>query len=917
MTNEELNPQTIGDVPEEYIENEDGSVEIPLEEEFVESDGEFLENLAEKLNPHDLTLIAGDLVDLIEKDKRSREKRDKQYEEGLRRTGLGDDAPGGAEFDGASKVVHPVLAEACVDFSSRAIKELFPAAGPVKPWVNGDVTSRKLERAGRKTRFMNWQLTTQIKEYRDELEQLLTQLPMGGSQYQKFWRDDKKKRICCEFVPVDEIFLPFSATNFYTAPRVTHRQTISRATFRSRVRSGLYRDIFITDINQYPEESAAAQANDKIEGREEDGYNEDGLRAILEVYCWQEIEDDDRSEGEYAPYIITIDEDTEQVLSIYRNWDENDPLMEKLEWMVEWKFIPWRGAYAIGLPHLIGGLSAALTGSLRALLDSAHINNAPTMLKLKSGRIVGQNTQVNVTQVCDIEGPAGIDDIKKLAMAMPFNPPSPVLFQLMQELYGLAKGVVATAEDKVGQVGDRTPVGTTMALIEQGSNTYSAIHARLHESQKRALAIVHRLNAVYLDDDTHVEELGEMIIDRSDFEGTMDVIPVSDPTIFSEAQRFAQSQAIMQMALQDAQNPNVPWNQVNVRRRMLKQMRIENIDELLPAEKEEVTGDVLTENTQGLQGSPIKAAKEQDHMAHIQGHLAFIEMPTQLVNPLVPPQALAALLGHIEEHIQMFSSQVIAETARQIAPTMLGADEDTVLATAMTQAGQILSQTLGPIIQRIAAVQQQIQQRMPKPQLPPEVQASLQIAQMDTQRKQAYDQGLLQLKQAEQQADQQKSMAEFQMEQAKQQFEQQMEAGRAQLEAMAQQFQQYIDQMRVQSEAETNNARQQIELMKNEQDNHQKQMTELLKNRDDNDTKKIIEQMKIEMSSMIQPQAKEQAPDLAPQLQQLNATLDQIGKQQTNDALVEVMNGLRATVEQLGRPKMIIRDAQGRAQGVQ
>lgn len=859
----DLNPQTLGDMPEEYIENEDGSVEIPLEDEGPTGESDFYDNLAEIINTDTLNAIGSELCELIETDKQSRKKRDQQYEEGLRRSGLGDDAPGGAEFDGSSRVVHPVLAEACVDFSSRAIKELFPASGPVKPWVNGDVTAKKLEKANRKTRFMNWQLTTQIQEYRDELEQLLTQLPMGGSQYQKFWRDDKKKRICCEFVPIDEVFLPFAATNFYTAQRVTHRQLITRSTFRSRVRSGLYRDIFVPDATQYPEESLAEQANDKIEGREEDGYNEDGLRAVLEVYCWQELEEDDVSNGDYAPYVITIDEDTEKVLSIYRNWAEGDVLMEKLDWMVEWKFIPWRGAYAIGLPHLIGGLSAALTGALRALLDSAHINNAPTMLKLKSGRIVGQNTQVNVTQVCDIEGPAGIDDIKKLAMAMPFNPPSPVLSELMDKLYGLAKGVVATAEDKVGQVGDRTPVGTTMALIEQGSNTYSAIHARLHESQKRALAILHRLNAVYLDEENVVEDLGELMVSRDDFSGSMDIIPVSDPTIFSEAQRFAQSQAIMQMAAQDAQNPNVPWNQVNIRRRILKQMRIENIDELLPPEKEQVTADVLTENTQALQGSPIKAAKEQDHMAHMQGHLAFIEMPTQLMNPLVPPQALMALLGHIEEHIQMFSVQVTAETARQLAPSMMGASEDTIFAAATAQAGQIIAQAVGPILQRIGAVQQQLQQRMPKPEMPPEVQASLQIAQMDTQRKTQYDQGMLQLKQAElqmrqgeMQAAQQKNVAEFQsqnalvtqkmqMQAADIQARQAVEAQKLQLQAATMQFEQQLRMSREQfeqqlkAEREANEARlkelaQQVELLKNREDNERARYVDLLKNQEDN-----------------------------------------------------------------------------------
>lgn len=864
---ESLNPLTLGDTPEEYIENEDGSVDVPLEGEFEDAESDFLDNLAEKFDDQFLSVLGSDLADLVEKDKKSREKRDKQYEEGLRRTGLGDDAPGGAEFDGASRVVHPVLAEACVDFSSRAIKELFPASGPVKPWVNGDVTPRKMEKARRKTRFMNWQLTTQIKEYRDELEQLLTQLPMGGSQYQKFWRDDKRKRIRCEFVPIDEIFLPFSATNFYTSPRVTHRQMISRATFRSRVKSGLYRDVFVPEKTPYPDESAAAQANDKIEGREDDGYNEDGLRAVLEIYCWDEFNDDDVTDGEYAPYIISIDENTQKVLSIYRNWDENDATFEKLEWLVEWKFIPWRGAYAIGLPHLIGGLSGALTGALRALLDSAHINNAPTMLKLKSGRIVGQNTQVNVTQVCDIEGPAGIDDIKKLAMAMPFNPPSPVLFQLMQELYGLAKGVVATAEEKIGQVGDRTPVGTTMALIEQGSNTYSAIHARLHESQKRALAIIHRLDATYLDDEVEVEELGELEISREDFLGTMDVVPVSDPTIFSEAQRFAQSQAVMQMAQGDAANPNIQWNQVAVRRRMLKQMRIEDIDELLPPEKEELTADVLTENTQALTGSRLKAAKEQDHIAHIMGHLNFVESPMQLANPLLPPQALLSVLGHVNEHIQMLVAQTTAAVAQQMVAQYGGMvpqnAEDRILAEATQQAGVQMAQQFGVVLEQVAKLQQAIQQRMPKPGLPPEVQASLQIAQMDTQRKAQLDQANLQIKGQEVALKGQAQQQEFTLEQA--QFQTEMQMGQ-----QNQQFEQQLRTAELAQAQQSDAMRNQVDVTNNDNDNRQKQMTEVLKNRDDNETKLLIEKLKTSLAG-----------------QELDGEL----QSQTIELLKEILNG--------------------------
>lgn len=896
MTPDDMNPLTLGETPEDMIENEDGSVDI-IEESTETEESEFMTNLAESLSSEDLRDISTELCELIEKDKKSREKRDKQYQEGLRRTGLGDDAPGGAEFEGASKVVHPVLAEACVDFASRAIKELFPAAGPVKPWIIGKVSPEKLERANRKTRYMNWQLTTQIKEYRAELEQILTQVPMGGSQYQKFWYDERFNRTRVEFVPIDDIFLPYSATYFYTSQRVTHRQSITKYELHERVKSGLYRDVFIPEKNSTPDQTLSGKANDKIEGREEDGYNEDGLRAILEIYTWREIENDEISGGDYAPYIITIDEDSEEVLSVYRNWKEGDATLEKLDWFVEWQFIPWRGAYAIGLPHLIGGLSAALTGALRALLDSAHINNAATMLKLKSGRIIGQNTSVNVTQVHDIEGPAGIDDIRKLAMPMPFNPPSPVLHSLMQDLYGLAKGVVATAEEKIGQVGDRTPVGTTMALIEQGSNTYSAIHSRLHESQKKALAILHRLNQDYLDDQASTFELGEQTVSREDFQGTMDVIPVSDPTIFSEAQRFAQSQAVLQMAQQDANNPKVPWDQIAVRRRILKQMRIEGVDELLPPEKEPISADSLTENTMLMQGHRLQADPEQDHYMHIQSHMLFLSSPIQLKNPLVQPQALTQLLAHIGEHIQMYQTRLIMEVAEQE-----NMDEQAIL-RGMQRAQMVLTQQLGELLSQIPQLQQELQKRVPPPPMPPEVQASIQIAQMDVQRKTQLNQATLQAKQAELQASQQLEQAKIQMKAAELQVTQQMKAAEAQ-------FEQQMSQLEFKSNDEAEKMRQQVELMKNQQDNHQKQMTELIKNKDDNETKMMLEQIKSQLSE------KSQGPDLTPQLQDLNVALTAIGQNKTNEALSEVMNGLRATIETMNRPKTIIRDESGKAQGI-
>jgi len=880
---------TIGEMPEEYTELEDGSVEITELEPVNEVDDDFYANLAESIEEGELTRLANDLIELVEKDKKARERRDKQYEEGIRRTGLGDDAPGGAEFEGASRVVHPVMAEMCVDFASSAIKELFPPTGPVRTNYIGDITKEERERGNRKRDYMNWQLTKQMPEYVDELEQLLSQMPLGGSQYLKFRPDEDRRRPVVEFIPIDEIFLPYSSNNFYTSPRITHRQMISKAVFEDRVDSGFYRDVNAYDAPEEEiEQSSAKIATDKIEGIEDTAYNEDGLRAVLEIYVWRKLESDQYSGGDRAPYIIHLDETTEKVLAVYRNWDEQDPSMEKLDWIVEFKFIPWRGAYAIGLPHLIGGISAALTGSLRALLDSAHINNAASMLKLKSGRVVGQNTQVNITEVTEIEAPAGIDDIRKIAMPMPFNPPSPVLFQMLGFLTQAAKETVTTSEEKIAEAGNQMPVGTAMALIEQGSKVFSAIHARLHRSQAKALEILHRINAKWLDEEEQVNLLGKVLATREDFAGSLNVVPASDPNIFSESQRYAQIQALLQMA----QDQRVPWNVANIYHRMMDLMHIQQPEELLQKPKEPLTSSVADENIEGLHGTPIKAEQSQDHMAHIQGHLAFISSPLQLDNPLVPPQALQAFLGHIEEHIQMLSAVTTGMVLQQLAAQMVGMPEEQVMVQAIQQSQAMLAQQLAPVFQQIGAVQQKLQQRTPPPQMPPEVQASIQIAQMDTQRKAQYDQAIVQIKQAELQANQQRDVGQFQAEQARIQFEQQMAFQRQQAEATAQQFQQYMLQIKQQAEAAQAEARQfmelqieqlrqQVELLKNREDNERSQRTELLKNRDDNETKLLIAGM-------------EQAavPDVQPQLDELNGKLDELNQREIREALDEALEAM-------------------------
>jgi hypothetical protein len=745
---------------DDVVETEDGGAVVTIDEP-ESRETEFYENLAEYIPETVLQEMATDLIEIIEKDKEARKKRDEQYEEGIRRTGMGKDAPGGADFSGASKVVHPIMAEGCVDFASRAIKELFPPSGPVRTKIVGKSTREKLERADRKREYMNWQLTSQIRNYRSELEQLLTQLPLGGGQYLKFWHDDRLNRPDCEFVPIDQIYLPYACTNFYSSPRVTHAQDLTRFEFEKRVRTGLYRDIAnITPPSMMPDETKSQTATDKVEGKESGAYNEDGLRRVYEIYITTDLADDEITGGDVAPYIITVDEDQNTVLSIYRNWEEEDITFEKLDWLVEWSFIPWRGAYPIGLPQLIGGLSAALTGALRALLDTAHINNSPSLLKLKgTGRgMNGQSRQVDPTEVSEIDGPAGVDDVRKIVMAMPFNPPSPVLFQLLDWLTNQAKGVVATAGEKIADATNSMPVGTALALIEQGSITYSAIHARLHHAQAKALEIIARLNRDYLDEEQVIEDLGELVIRRADFEGALDIIPVSDPNIFSEAQRYAQVQAILQL---ETVSPPDMFNKYAVRRRALSLMHVDDIDEILPPPPTPTEINAVAENVAITYGQPLAAFPAQDHLAHIETHLRFITDPNSGGNPMF--SALAApMMEHVKQHIIMYYAEAVGN-AMKVGNRDMNAeptgnairDQDNAIALASAMASEALGElfaNFAPMFEQVVKTIQEQQKNQQDDIQDPAAKAMLRAALAETERKRESDANKLKAESTEGQA---------------------------------------------------------------------------------------------------------------------------------------------------------------------
>ena len=814
------------DEDDSVIDTEDGGAIVRMDDgEGDARSDDFYANLAETMSESELSEIARTYLDVVGKDQQARKKRDEQYEEGLRRTGLGDDAPGGAQFQGATKVVHPMLTEACVDFSARAIKELFPPQGPVKDFIPGEPSGDKVKKAKRKTDFMNWQLTTQSPEFRAELEQLLTQVPLGGAQYMKVTWNEPRNRPDFLFVAIDDMYLPFAATNFYSAQRKTHVQYLTQLDYQRRVKQGMYRDVDLAPVSMEPDFSKAEKANMKIEGRDESSYNEDGLRTVYEIYVISDIEGD-----EPLPYIITVDKTTSKVLSIYRNWDELDDAQEELQWFVEFPFVPWRGAYPIGLPHMVGGLSAAATGALRALLDAAHISNSQTMLKLKGGSKGGQSLEIQPTQVMEIEGGMAADDIRKLIMPLPYSPPNPVLFSLLGFLVDAGKGVIRTTMEDIADGNPNAPVGTTLAKLEQGMVVFSAIHARMHNSMAKLLGILHRLNAMYLNDEDIEDEVGEELATRQDFEGPLDVVPVSDPNIFSEAQRFAQVQAVAQRS---AALPQL-YNQRKVEERILETLKIPNAKDLLNPALEPKEQNAVNENVAATMARPIVAFPEQDHIAHLKTHLAYLMNPALGMNPLIAPTFIPAILNHLKEHIALWyatsvfdlgteaTGEDIGDMLKEIRDPEAKRAFDAMLAEASQTVAAEAANVFASLPPVIAQAQQIMQQLAPQPPMDPNVQLMQQQMQMQTQRDQqrsAIDAQKLQLTAQDAQQKAQMDAAKLQLDAQDAQQKAQMDAAKLQLDAQQMQQRMASDQQRQEAETQRKTAELQVRQAMNTQDN--------------------------------------------------------------------------------------------------
>lgn len=783
----EPNPSAPG-----VTDTDDGGAIVDMQpeddDEPTADEDDFYRNLAEEIPVSSLNNLARELMDRIEYDKESRKDRDDKYAEGIKRTGLGDEAPGGAAFVGASTAVHPMMAKSTIYYGAHTIGELMPPSGPVRDFIPGTPTPERVEKARRKTAHMNWQFRKQMPEFRSELEKLLSQQPLAGSQYLRMVYDSAKRRPVPTFWPIDDVLIPEAAADFYSAERRTLRDKVTQHEFEQRVRQGYYVETPIVAPSQTPEQSKSERATDRVQGKDNPAINEDGLRLIYIVELLAEVEDtdnlrvagggqrssdpksviDDEGPGP-LPYLLELDVQNRQIVRLVRNWEKDDPEHDPMCWVVDFPFIPWRGAQSVGLIHVAGSLAGGATGALRAILDAALVNTIPTLLRLK-GSSSGQTLDLNVCQVTEIEGSTlGDGDIRKLIMAVPFNPPSTMLYQMLGFLTEQGEDLVRTTFENLSEDGSQNmPVGTTLALIEQGMKVLAAIHARLHAAMDRVIGILHRINRLYITDEEILDDTGEMLAYRADYEGPVDVLPVSDPQVFSDIQRFAQLQIIAQRAQLMPQL----YDLRKVEELILERTKVPNATDLLvPAPKVDELN-AVNENVAMTLGRPVQAFPEQDHLAHIQVLLDYATSPYFGMLSIIAPKYLPAALQHLAEHLTYWYMTHTVDISSQAAGADIGdmtkyndketsAEMDKTLAAASTMVMKQAAQTLASIPAVVQRAQQFLQSITPPPPQDPG-QTAVQVAKINTQPKIQALQQKAQEVQASAQADTAKVQAENQ-----------------------------------------------------------------------------------------------------------------------------------------------------------
>jgi hypothetical protein len=643
-----------------------------MEEEAMEIETEEYDhnaNLAEVLSDSVLGSLSSDLGSKIDEDKSSREDWEEAIAKGLTLLGINYEERQ-QPFLGASGVTHPLLSEAVTQFQAQAYKEMLPPGGPVKTQILGIQTREVEDQAQRVKDFMNYQITEVMEEFDQDTDQMLFYLPITGSTFKKVYFDPTRQRAVSKFVPAEDLIVPYSASDLRTAERYTHVVRMTENQIRKLQVNGVYRDVDLSPSEDDESDTTIRSKTDDIQGLRP-GYS-DELYTIYEVHVDVDLEgfEDTGPDGEETgiklPYIVTMDADSGKILSIVRNYREQDPLRRKRDFFVHYKFLPGFGFYGFGLLHMIGGLSRAATSILRQLIDAGTLSNLPGGFKARGVRIRNDDEPVNPGEFRDLDVPGG--DIRNALMPLPYKEPSGTLAQLLGVVVDSGRRFAQVADTKVADVNSQAPVGTTVALIEQGSKVISSIHKRLHYAQKaefRMLAEIFANNPM-----PYPYQVGPNInpqIMAQDFDGRVDILPVSDPSIFSMAQRLSLAQTQLQLAQAAPQMHNL----YEAYRRMYDALDVKNIDAILPAPQPPAPKDPATENSEALKGIPNVAFKEQDHRAHIRVHAALLQSPAISTNP----QAELIIQAHIQEHVGLFARDIVEAVLQDATQNSFAAGE--------------------------------------------------------------------------------------------------------------------------------------------------------------------------------------------------------------------------------------------------
>ena len=667
--------------PEEMIEGaptfemeDDGGVTVDftgvVEMEAEESIQEWYGDLTDTVEDEDQETIAADVIDNYTADKESRSEWEAMFEKGFDLLGLKIEETA-EPFEGACTAVHPMLIESAVKFQSKAIQELFPPNGPVKTQIIGKSTAEREQQANRVKDFMNYQVTEQMPEYFDEFERMLFHLPLIGSAFKKVYYDANLKRPVSEFIPIDQFYVSYYASNLRKADRYTHVIYRNPVDLARDMRSGVYKEIDLPEATN-PNPTSLSSKMDTILGLSPT-EDSDPQYTLLEQHCYLEIEED------YAlPYIITVEEQSREILSIRRNYQKDDKKQQKISHFVHYRFVPGFGFYGFGLMHFLGNLTMTATAAMRSLVDAGQFANLPGGFKAKGVRLVGDNEPISPGEFKEIEA-TGVD-LSKAIIPLPYKEPSSTLFQMLGFVTQAGQKFADSTEQLISDASSYGPVGTTMALLEASSKFFSSIHKRLHHSQREEFKILARIDYDYLPMEYPYEvPFAEQSVFKKDFDGRVDVIPVSDPNIPSNAHRMMIAQMALQMA---QQSPPGMFNIEELNRTILNAANMPNLEKILPPKKKPQPMDPVSDIMSATKGIPIAAFAGQNHDAHIQTKMSYLQDPMNGANPIMA-RIKPILEANIQEHSVMKYQEQISGVTK-----MAGQQNPQAVEMAMAQAAQ-------------------------------------------------------------------------------------------------------------------------------------------------------------------------------------------------------------------------------------